>query len=213
MALHIYEATLKGLRPGFMPQSGILADSDSEEAKLMTKAVTNMKNNGTSEARRQYREVATRLKLYVDDDDRPIIPSAMLQKAVYEGAVVEKAMKAAAKVAGITVTADARLIYDGPETAAELAKLPAFQFASMVTRQKVRVFDCRPIFKDWSAKVRVEVDTDMIEADEARQFLVNAGRYTGIGSWRPKLKGGKFGRWNLTGWNFVESLDEVAQAA
>ncbi len=59
----------------------------------------------------------------------------------------------------------------------------------------------RPKFMQWAFDVEIEVDLDQINLDKVRDLFVAAGRYSGLGDFRPSRKG-PFGRF-VTG-KFVE---------
>lgn len=50
----------------------------------------------------------------------------------------------------------------------------------------------RPLFKDWALEFTIEVHDDQISDDTVQQILEHAGRYVGIGDYRPK-----FGRFSV----------------
>lgn len=60
---------------------------------------------------------------------------------------------------------------------------------------------CRPRFDDWSLDFHVEVDTDMIDESLVIQILSEAGRRSGLGSFRVSC-GGRFGKFSVV--NFQE---------
>lgn len=51
----------------------------------------------------------------------------------------------------------------------------------------------RPMLKSWSLEFVIEVHDDQISHDVVKQILEHAGRYVGIGDYRPK-----FGRFTIT---------------
>lgn len=58
---------------------------------------------------------------------------------------------------------------------------------------------CRPRFDRWCAKFSVAVDDTMIALPTAQAILEDAGRRSGIGSFRVS-KGGYFGQFRITSW-------------
>ena len=66
---------------------------------------------------------------------------------------------------------------------------------------KGRVMRYRPMFRDWKLTFDVEFE-DEISAEVMKEAFEIAGRYVGIGDWRPQKKG-KFGKFQVT--NFQEN--------
>lgn len=66
-----------------------------------------------------------------------------------------------------------------------------------VTRGRLTRF--RPIFEKWSLSFIYDVDVDLFDANLARRVLEDAGRYVGIGDFRPARKG-PYGKFAVTSW-------------
>lgn len=62
---------------------------------------------------------------------------------------------------------------------------------------------CRPRFDEWKTKLQVMVDDSIIDPATALQILEDAGRRTGIGSFRVS-KGGYFGQFQVVSWKEVK---------
>lgn len=63
--------------------------------------------------------------------------------------------------------------------------------------QKGAIAVCRPRFDKWKVKFDIELDSDLIDTSIALQMLQDAGRRSGIGSFRV-AKGGYFGQFEVT---------------
>lgn len=61
---------------------------------------------------------------------------------------------------------------------------------------KGRVIVVRPKWSQWDAQFTLSVDEDSISIDAIRQIIEYAGKYVGIGSFRP-TNNGLFGRFEL----------------
>lgn len=61
----------------------------------------------------------------------------------------------------------------------------------------------RPKFPTWAFGVTIEVDLDQISVEKVREIFDAAGRFSGIGDFRPS-KRGPFGKFNITKWEVVE---------
>ena len=58
---------------------------------------------------------------------------------------------------------------------------------------KARVLRCRPCWSPWQMRLALEMDKELISAENVLSSLSLAGRIIGIGDYRPE-KGGGFGR-------------------
>lgn len=65
--------------------------------------------------------------------------------------------------------------------------------------QKGAVAVCRPRFDKWNAKFRLMIDDSIISVSVAQEMLTDAGKRSGIGSYRVS-KGGYFGQFRITEW-------------
>lgn len=61
---------------------------------------------------------------------------------------------------------------------------------------------CRPRFDRWRAKFQVNIDDTVIAVPMAQQILDDAGKRSGIGSFRVS-KGGYFGQFRITSWKEI----------
>lgn len=66
-------------------------------------------------------------------------------------------------------------------------------FACPVVIQRARVMSWRPQFKKWSCQFTVEIADDMINPTTLKEILEMAGKYKGVGDFRPE-----FGRFKIT---------------
>lgn len=62
---------------------------------------------------------------------------------------------------------------------------------------KARVITIRPRWNQWEAEFTLSVDEDSISLSQVKQIIEDAGKYIGIGSFRP-MNNGRFGRFKLT---------------
>lgn len=129
---------------------------------------------------------------------RVIIPAKVLTAALAAGARKSKLGKDVS--AGVLVLDDAPLIYRGSKDPNVLSKDMAFRYLAMVKVGKSRILRCRPRFeKDWSLTFTVSVQPDIIDPSLIRACAEAAGKYAGIGDWRPNCPhGGPFGRFIVT---------------
>lgn len=79
----------------------------------------------------------------------------------------------------------------------EIPKWQAIDKRSAVNRNiKGRVIVIRPKWNIWGAEFMLSVDEDSITNETIEKIITNAGKYIGIGSYRPQNKG-QFGRFKL----------------
>lgn len=57
----------------------------------------------------------------------------------------------------------------------------------------------RPILKEWELDFDVVFDEEQISASVLKEIFDKAGRFVGIGDWRPAKKG-RFGKFQVTSW-------------
>lgn len=62
---------------------------------------------------------------------------------------------------------------------------------------------CRPRFDRWKARMTIAIDDTLIDPQQALEILEDAGRRSGIGSFRVS-KGGSFGKFCVTKWQESE---------
>lgn len=62
--------------------------------------------------------------------------------------------------------------------------------------QKGAVAVCRPRFDKWYTELEMQVDTDLVSTDTLKDMLEDAGKRSGIGSFRV-AKGGMFGKFQV----------------
>lgn len=92
------------------------------------------------------------------------------------------------------------LNYKGPKTPEALADDPNFVLAkSVVVTGGSRIMRVRPRFPaGWSFTANIEFDETRVDPSELKTVIENAGRYVGLGDWRP-AKGGSYGRFTAEG--------------
>lgn len=128
--------------------------------------------------------------LYIDADG-PFIPGMNIDSCFVEAAKMNKLGKHA-KRAMMVLEDKVPLRYDGPRTAAGLADDPRFIDARSVRVSMARLTRYRPRFNDWQATCTLAYDSAILNANEVRQIVENAGKLIGLGDFRPR-----FGRFTV----------------
>ena len=125
----------------------------------------------------------------------PYLPSQNFQRCLRNGAAAFKLGKEVERA--LIVENEAKIEYDGPRTAAEMLRQPRFILTSPVVRMKTTNWVTRLIIPQWSVKYELTVDDDRISVDALERIIGAAGRFEGLGTWRPR-----YGR-------FIGTLDEL----
>lgn len=87
---------------------------------------------------------------------------------------------------GVTpVTMETALQYEGPRDAQKLWASGEFTLRKDVGVGAARTMRTRPIFTDWLLEAEVEVDLRIIDPEKLHQLAQEAGRYQGVGDYRP----------------------------
>ena len=136
--------------------------------------------------------------VYVDANQRLVVTADMLDACLVEGAKKSKLGKAFKSA--VFVDGDALLDIGRPYgSLEELQRDPNFCDIRQVRVGTNRVSRCRPIFRTWGCTVSVQLDDTQVNADAVLQAFTDAGRYAGLGDYRPR-----YGRFT------VAVLDEPA---
>ncbi|MFM2054707.1 MAG: hypothetical protein RL456_2744 [Pseudomonadota bacterium] len=124
-----------------------------------------------------------------------VIPTTNVKSAIVEGAKLNKLGSAFNRVVMILDDV-ARIQHSGPNGKDRMWGTPACVDARSVKVGTARLMRYRPRLNDWSLTVDVVFDEKMIEQAQIVTAAENAGRYIGIGDYRP-ARGGAFGRFNV----------------
>jgi len=133
-------------------------------------------------------------KLYMNVDEKIFQPSTHLERALIEAGkkirVKGNGKATYSKLFGSMVAVD------GLEILHKNPKYEIFKMLVVIPSTKGRIMRYRPMFKEWVLEFNLEAE-DEIPKDVLKEALEIAGRYVGIGDWRPEKKG-KFGKFQVT---------------
>ena len=184
--LNVLSFRIVGTAP-FLMHNGNLADPLDPHAKKMASISSKRRKTEADHAR--LAKLEFRGSLYLRDG-KPCIPAEMIEAAIVRGAAQNRrGLKARA---GIVVTENIPLDYNGPTDPNALWENEAFQLRCPVRVGAIRIMRTRPMFKEWSAKLEVEFLPNLLNPQDVQQFLTIAGEQIGIGDWRPR-----FGRFRV----------------
>src|SRR5262252_7594979 len=115
----------------------------------------------------------------------PFLPGANLDAAMCEAAKLQRRGKDV-KRALMVVEDKIRIEYDGPRDQKKMYESGRFTDVRGVRVKQARTMRCRPIFREWSMSVTVNFDESVLNESDVMAFAVDAGRYVGIGTFRPR---------------------------
>ena len=182
---------IRGVAPLLM-HNGQLADPANKWSRAIKEISSKRKKTDAD-----YEEMA-RLEwlgsLYLSQEG-PCLPGTVLEGALIgKGGAARKQRMGKQAAAGLYVTQNFPLEYEGSRDPDELWKDEDFRFSVVVVVGTSRVVRTRPIFHEWVVEVGVEVDADMVNPDDVGLWMSIAGREVGLGDWRPK-----YGRFEVVG--------------
>lgn len=123
--------------------------------------------------------------LYWHDVVGPYLPGDNVFKALIEAARKSKDGKRVEQ--GLLITTDQNpLAYDGPRTLEGMWEDKRFVHRCTVKQQMSRIVRTRPIFHSWRTQVEGRFDDSVLDHSDVESFAELAGKYIGVGDWRPK---------------------------
>lgn len=126
-----------------------------------------------------------RAGLYLDEQQRVIVPGRVIEAAIAMGAKKSKEGKQA--LSGLFVDTDAVLSYEGsPMSVDALVKSPTHRLAVPVRVSTSRIIRTRPHFKNWSAEFLCSVREDVANDRALKTWVEACGALVGLCDWRPR---------------------------
>lgn len=129
------------------------------------------------------------------DANGPVLPPNMIDAMTVMAA--KKSKEGQSAKSGCFCLNVAKLNYIGPRTADELWANEMFRFSAIVRVGMARVTRMRPIFQEWSADIRLHVETSVVNISRVDEWMHIAGTQIGLGDWRPQY--GRFTAERLPG--------------
>jgi len=134
----------------------------------------------------------------------PMIPADMLKACIGESSKALQNRMGSAFSRGVQIHNDMPLIYDGPKDCNGMWDADLYRNdggsrngGSLVWITRV----CIP--KGWQLKFDLFCESSQVEVSVLEEMIIAAGKYIGMGSWRP-ANGGRFGRFTLDEFSAVE---------
>ena len=129
---------------------------------------------------------------YYDKADGFYIPGQNFDASFWAGAKLQK-MGVHWKRGAVVVTDKAKLLFDGPSEPEKLWADARFVDCRGVKVGTAKVMRYRPIFIEWSARVQVAVNPDVLNLNEAKRAIEDSGKLIGVCEYRPR-----FGRFEVS---------------
>lgn len=128
---------------------------------------------------------------YYDEKTGFYVPGANFDATFLAGAKLQK-MGTHWKRGAVVMTDKARLLFDGPSTPATLWDDQRFVDCRGVKVGQAKIMRYRPIFLDWATELEVAVNSDVLDIEEAKKAITDAGKLIGVCEYRPR-----FGRFEV----------------
>jgi hypothetical protein len=134
-------------------------------------------------------------KLYKDENGKVQLPAVYLKNAITESAkqfkIVGKNKATYSKIVGSSVEVQPFYIE------LDVGKYEVFRISAVNPMTKGRMMTERPKFDKWSATFQIILNDNQVDVSVMNEILEHAGKYVGVGDWRPEKKG-MFGKFMIT---------------
>lgn len=128
---------------------------------------------------------------YWSEQEKFFIPGANLDATFVAGAKLQR-MGTHWKRGAWVLENRVKLIHDGPDTPEALWEAPLFVDCRGVKVGTAKVMRYRPVFLTWSAALTVVINPEVLDVDEAKKAIEDAGALIGVCEYRPR-----FGRFEV----------------
>jgi hypothetical protein len=174
------ELELTGTR-GLLMHNQQLADPLNEHTRALAKLTG--KRNKTEDDHRLIAETELIGALYINEQG-PYVPATWVLGSLIEAGKITK-HGTAVKRAVVMLDAEISLSYPGPRTLGALATDVNHRLSASVKIGTKRTMRTRPRFDNWSLRVPLALETEVLDLDVFQAIADRAGRMIGIGDWRP----------------------------
>lgn len=130
--------------------------------------------------------------VYWTAKDGVYIPGANLDASFLAGAKLQK-LGTHWKRGALVLEERVKLLHDGPTTPDALWESPSHRDCRGVRVGPAKLMRYRCVFRSWSAQLTVAVNTDVLNVDEAKKAIEDAGALIGVCEYRPR-----FGRFEVS---------------
>ena len=164
-------------------------DPDTKRHKELTSKRKKTDEDQIEIARSEYNG-----SLYIDDD-KVVIPAINIMASFIDGAKLNK-LGMAFQRGTIVMDEYCILAHKGPKDWRKLFDTNGFVDSLPVKIGTSRLIRYRPKFEDWSTVIEFYYDETVINKSDIIMSATNAGKFCGIGDYRPSKKG-PFGRYEV----------------
>jgi len=137
-------------------------------------------------------EVEDKLYIY---NDKVCLPAVYLKNCITEASkqfkIVGKGKSTYSKIVASTVDVSPNMIE------LESGKYEVFRISAVNPVTKGRMMTERPKFNTWKAEFEIIANDPAVPISVLNEILEHAGKYVGVGDWRPEKKG-MFGKFMIT---------------
>lgn len=156
------------------------------------------KKKKTDEDNHLLRRLEWESGLYMDAAIGPFVPGWNVIRSLRDGAAMLK--KGKDVIRGVLTDTKIRIDYDGPRTADAMYADGRFvDVRRVVNNGGGATMRARPRFDEWSMQLTLDFDEHMISRPDLLSAFERAGKFAGIGEYRPSSpKGGQFGRYEVS---------------
>jgi hypothetical protein len=134
-------------------------------------------------------------KLYQDENGKTQLPATYIRNSIVEASqqfkIVGKGKSTYSKLVASTVQIEPFYIE------LDAGKYEVFRISAVNPMTKGRMMTERPKYDKWSASFEIILNDDSVPVSVINEILEQAGKYVGIGDWRPEKKG-MFGKFMIT---------------
>lgn len=181
-----------GIRPLLM-HNGRLADPLEPFAIKIDAINKDVKKKKTPTGQAERSRLEWEGSLYWDSELGVCIPSENIERCIQLGAQKIKRGKDV-KACVLCSEPSFKIEYDGPADVDGLWADSRFRMTKGVVVNGRRIMRSRPVIPTgWRIKIKLMFDEDIIPAKDMQEAMVNAGKFIGLGDWRPK-----FGRFEVS---------------
>jgi len=129
---------------------------------------------------------------YFDDVAGFFIPGSNFDATFLGGAKLQK-LGTHWKRGALVITDKAALMFKGPSTPEALWEDQRFVDCRGVKVGQAKIMRYRPIFLEWECQLEVAINSDVLDLQEARKAIDDAGKLIGVCEYRPR-----FGRFEVS---------------
>ena len=196
----MYRLTIKGESPVICHSAAGIDERNPLQVAIQ-EITSKKKSSHTERDTERLRELETIISLWIGEDGLPTIPPEALRTSIEGGA---RKTREGPKVREGMIILSTQFEFDRDRYGSTIDDIShSAQFTVPVVVNRARILRTRAKFDcPWSVTAEVDLDEDVIDMTTLERVTDAAGRYRGIGDWRPE-RSGTYGRYS------VNSIEQV----